>query len=444
MTRRSGEPSTLYAPATAPGRAAVAVVRLSGPRAFAVATAVGPPLPPARRLALRRLTDPATGDLIDEALVAVFPAPTSFTGDDVAEFHLHGGALPTRRLLAAIARFDGLVAAAPGAFTRRAFLNGRLDLAQAEAIADLIAAETEAQRRQAVRLLDGAFGRRVAAWQARLIGLRAELEAGLDFADEHDVAAAVPPLEEAIAGLAEEVRAVLADDRGERLRAGLRIVVVGAPNSGKSSLVNALAKRDIAIVTAQPGTTRDLLEVALDVNGFPVTLVDTAGLRATEDVVEAEGIRRAREAAETADLRLLLLDGARWPDVTADCRVANRDLVVLAKADLVTAPPPRWRGRRLVPASVRCDSGLDELMRTIGDTLSTRLGGAGDPVWSHARHRDALAAALGDLEAAARTTDAVLRAESLRLSQRALATITGEAGAEALLDAIFSRFCIGK
>ena len=442
-TRPSAETTTLYAPITAPGRAAVAALRLSGPRAFTAAAALAGDLPPPRRAARRRLRVPATGEMIDDALVLAFAGPASLTGEDVVELHLHGGPVPMRRLLAELARFDGLAPAGPGDFSRRAFVHGRLDLTRAEAVADLVDAETEAQARQALRQLDGALGRRVTDWQRRLVAARAELEAGLDFADEGDVARTAEGGTD-LAALAAELRAVAADDRGERLREGLVVALVGAPNAGKSSLLNALAERDVAIVSAIAGTTRDVLEVPMELGGRPVTLIDTAGIRESDDLIEQEGVRRARAAAERADLRLVLIDGARWPaaDAAGAVTAGPDDVVVLAKADLEPGGPRRWGDHALVEASVLRPGGLEAVLGALEAAAATRLEGGA--VWTRARHRAALEEAAAELAAGAAQPDPVLRAENLRLAQRALQRITGEGGVEVLLDAIFASFCIGK
>ncbi len=440
----SAEAATLYAPITAPGRAAVAALRLSGRRAFAAAEALAGTLPEARRAGLRRLREPATGEVIDDALVLAFPAPASSTGEDVVELHLHGGTLPTRRLLAALADMAGLAPAEPGAFSRRAFLNGRLDLARAEAVADLVDAETEAQARQALRQLDGALGRRVADWQRRLTAARARLEAGLDFADEADVAGSAAGDDPDLAALAGELRATAADDRGARLREGLVVALVGAPNAGKSSLLNALAERDVAIVSEIAGTTRDVLEVPMELGGRPVTLIDTAGIRESDDLVEQEGVRRARAAAERADLRLVLIDGARWPAPGAAGALTPgaSDVVVLAKADLEPEGPRYWAGHAVIEASVLRPGGLEAVLEALEAAAGERLGGGA--LWTRARHRAALEEAAAEIAAGAAQPEAVLRAENLRLAARALQRITGEGGVEVLLDAIFAGFCIGK
>ncbi|HEX6114806.1 MAG TPA: tRNA uridine-5-carboxymethylaminomethyl(34) synthesis GTPase MnmE, partial [Geminicoccaceae bacterium] len=313
----SGRSETIFAPATAPGRAALALVRISGPAAAYVCRCLTGRSPPApRQAALRRLCEPNSGEAIDEGLVLWFPAPGSFTGEDVLELHVHGGRAVIAALLEALSGLAGLRPADPGEFTRRAFLNGRLDLTAVEGLADLIDAETRAQARQALRQLDGALGRLYDGWTQTLLQALARIEAEIDFAPEEDVPEdLLEVIRPAICRVSAEIAAHLVDGhRGERLRAGLTVAVVGPPNAGKSSLVNRLVRRDVAIVTPLPGTTRDVLEIHLDLAGYPVTLLDTAGLRVAADVIEAEGVRRARARAENAELRLVMFDGATWPD----------------------------------------------------------------------------------------------------------------------------------
>ncbi|WP_375466212.1 tRNA uridine-5-carboxymethylaminomethyl(34) synthesis GTPase MnmE, partial [uncultured Methylobacterium sp.] len=300
---------TLFAPASGFGRAAIAVIRVSGPAAAALVTALAGRLPVPRRLSLRTLRDPADGSILDQALVAWLPGPDTVTGEDMAELHLHGGLAVRAGVIRALSAFPGCRAAEPGAFTRRAVLNGRMGLTEAEGVADLIEAETEAQRRQALRQLDGVLGRQVAAWRAEAVDCLAGAEAALDFSDEGDVdeAALDAALFARAAALRDAVAAALADGRrGERLREGFHVVLAGPPNAGKSTLLNALSRRDAAIVSPVPGTTRDAIEVRLDLGGLPVILVDTAGLRETADAVEAEGIARTRRRMEAADLVLML------------------------------------------------------------------------------------------------------------------------------------------
>ncbi|MDP4025492.1 tRNA uridine-5-carboxymethylaminomethyl(34) synthesis GTPase MnmE [Methylobacterium sp. NEAU 140] len=433
---------TLFAPASGFGRAAVAVIRVSGPAARDVLIALGGGVPAPRRLSLRTLRDPADGRVLDAALVAFFPGPNTYSGEDMAELHLHGGLAVRAGVLAALARLPGCRPAGPGAFTRRAVLNGRLDLAEAEAVADLIDAETEGQRRQALRQLDGALSRQVAAWRAEAIDCLAGAEAALDFSDEGDVDDA--GLDAALFGRAEALRgaiaAALADGRrGERLRDGFFVVLAGAPNAGKSTLLNALARREVAIVSDVPGTTRDAIEVRLDLGGLPVVLVDTAGLRETDEAIEVAGIGRTRARIADADLVLALVppDGAA-PDLGA---AGARTLTVRTKGDL---RPGSTEGGLTV--SARTGAGLPALLDAVRLEAEAGLG-AGDALITRTRHRAALEAALAHLDrllAGAGRALPELAAEDLRLAVRALGEVGGHVGVEDVLDRLFAGFCIGK
>lgn len=450
---------TIYAPATAPGRAAVAVLRLSGPDAGAILTALtGRPLPRPRRAVLARLRDPADpADRIDRALALWFPAPASFTGEDVVELHLHGGRAVLDALVAAIGADGRARLAEPGEFTRRAFLNHKLDLTEAEAVADLVDAETRAQARQALRQLDGALGRLYGDWARRLTRLLAHLEADLDFPDEDlpgGVAASVAP---EVDRLIAEIAAHLDDARrGERLREGVEIAIIGPPNAGKSSLLNALARRDAAIVSAIPGTTRDVIEVQLDLGGYPVVLADTAGLRETADAIEDEGIRRALARAERADLSLVVLDAAGGPDAldAVRRRLSAEALLVLNKADRVTEALRAAWDRALAaegvpPAavawlSVTTGDGLKPLLSAVTGRVAALVGGGTGAPLTRARHREALEYAKAALERFRAAPLPELAAEDVRLAVRALGRITGRVDVEDLLDVIFRDFCIGK
>ena len=435
------EATTLFAPATGFGRAAVSVIRLSGPAAGPVLAALGGPLPPARRLSLRTLRDPTDGTVLDQALVAFFPGPGTYSGEDMAELHLHGGTAVRAGVLAALARQPGCRAAGPGEFTRRAVLNGRMDLAEAEGVADLIDAETEGQRRQALRQLEGALSRQVAAWREEAIACLASAEAALDFADEGDVDD--EGLDAALLGrataLRDAVAAALADGRrGERLREGFWVVLAGEPNAGKSTLLNALARREAAIVSDSPGTTRDAIEVRLDLDGLPVVLVDTAGLRDTVEAVEAEGIRRSRARIAQADLVLALVPpGGTLPDLDG-----APALVVRTKADL-----PGGTGGADLAVSARTGDGLPALLDALHARAEAGLG-QGDALITRARHRDALARCHGHLDrlcaGVGRGHPPELAAEDLRLAVRALGEVGGHVGVEDVLDRLFAGFCIGK
>ena len=464
---------TIFAPATGFGRTAVCVVRISGPAAGPALDALAGPRPEPRRLSLRRLRDPASGTLLDQALVAWLPGPGTATGEDMAELHLHGGAAVRTAVLRVLGDRPGCRPAEAGAFTRRAFLNGRLDLTEAEGIADLIDAETEAQRLQALRQLDGALGRRVAAWRDTAIDLLASAEAALDFADEGDVdeAGLDAALTDRAAFLSADIRKALADGRrGERLREGFCVVLAGPPNAGKSTLLNALAGRDAAIVSDIPGTTRDAIEVRCDLGGLPVVLVDTAGLRDTADPVEAEGVARTRRRIETADLvlRLIPIDA---PGPIGEGGPAT--LRVRTKADLAPSageqpdpdrapvplplPPssPPGGGERLIPTrgemtgtltiSARTGAGLDDLLDAIQRAAEASLGG--DALVTRERHRTALTRTVAHLDrvaAASPDHPPELTAEDLRLAVRALGEVGGHVGVEDMLDRLFAGFCIGK
>lgn len=427
---------TIVAPATGGGRTAVAVIRLSGERAGEALAALAGPLPPPRRLTLRCLVDPRDGSHLDQALVAWMPGPASYTGEDTAEIHCHGGPAVRAGLLSALGSL-GLRLAEPGEFTRRALLNGRLDLTEVEGLADLIDAETEAQRRQALRQLEGGLGQRVSAWREALLQASARLEAALDFADEGAVDAdeLVADAGRRMSTVRGEIEAVLAEGRrGERLREGLKVVIAGPPNAGKSTLMNVLARRDVAIVSEIPGTTRDAIEVRLDLGGMPVHLVDTAGLRESDDPVEREGVARSLRHLADADLVLWLVPP------TGETSPPNDILriVVGTKSDLGLP-------------SLACDlavsalsgSGMDSLLARLQAEASTSLG-QGDALVTRLRHRDGLECCVAALLRGAGTDEPELAAEDLRSAIQALGSIVGHVGVEAMLDRLFAGFCIGK
>lgn len=439
---------TIFALATAPGRAALAVVRLSGPDAGeALATLVGK-LPASRRASLRKLKAP-DGDLIDEALVLWLPGPASYTGEDSAELHLHGGPAVVEAVVEALAT-AGLRLAEPGEFTRRAFQNGRLDLAQAEAVADLVDAETTAQARQALDQLGGGLSRRYESWRDLLIESLAVLEAAVDFPDEdlpEDVAARARPH---LAILLGELEAALSDaDRGRRVREGFRIALIGAPNAGKSSLLNVLAGRDAAIVTATPGTTRDVIEVPLVVAGYRVLLADTAGVRDTAEAIEAEGVRRARAWAAAADLRLWVVDQSgsdgHWREAAGLARPG--DLLLLSKNDLA-------RGDDALAVSAGALESLSLSVTSATDMAALRawlearvigaLAGAEFPAATRLRHAESLTEAAERVRRALAQPEPELAAEDVRLAARALERVSGRVDPESVLDRVFASFCIGK
>ncbi|MGZ5986979.1 MAG: tRNA uridine-5-carboxymethylaminomethyl(34) synthesis GTPase MnmE [Caulobacteraceae bacterium] len=431
---------TIFAPATAAGRAAVAVVRISGPDAAQAVRALAGRPPAARRASLRTLFD-GTGQAIDEALVLWFPGPGSYTGEDSAEFHIHGGAAVVGALVDALAEL-GLRLAEPGEFTRRAFENGRLDLAQAEGVADLIDAETQAQRRQALAQLEGRLSDVQARWRDALTGALAMYEAAVDFPDEElpaDVAGRARPILEAL--VAELDAAATDAERGERVREGYRIALLGAPNAGKSTLLNVLARREAAIVTATPGTTRDIIEVPLVLGGYKVIVADTAGLRQTSDEIEAEGVRRAEAWGYGADLRIWLVDGYGDPNPFPPASLQKGDLILLTKRDLGEG----LDGLPGEPFTARSPNDVAWLERTLTDSVVEALSGAEPPAATRLRHRELLEEASERLRHALGQSDSLeLAAEDVRLAARALDRITGRIDPEQVLGRIFSTFCIGK
>ena len=423
---------TIFALASARGKSGIAVFRISGPSAHAAVQTLCGTLPEPRRASVRHLT--ADGELIDEALVLVFEEGASFTGEASAELHVHGSAAVVQRLEAALAGIPGCRLAEPGEFTRRAMENGRLDLSQVEGLADLISAETDAQLRQAQRALAGELGRKVEAWRESLIQASALVEAGIDFADEELPEGLVPDARRIVGDLLLEWRREAAGTAAaERIRDGFEVAVVGAPNSGKSTLINALAKRDVALTSERPGTTRDVLEVRMDLGGLAVTILDTAGLRDSQDEIEVAGIQRARERARAADLRLYLDGSAQAHGL----QMERGDLVLHGKCDLS-------RGAGL-NVSGKTGEGLEEMLAAVRDELGRRAAAGG--LATRDRHRRALLAASGHAEAALERLDGgevELVADDLRAARMELDGLVGRVDVEEILGHIFSSFCIGK
>jgi tRNA modification GTPase len=446
---------TIFALSSGRPPAAIAVVRISGPRARDGLQALAPKLPEPRRAALRRLRNPTTGAVLDEALVLWFPGPNTETGEDMVELHLHGGRAVVAAVLAELGKIAGLRMAEPGEFTRRAFENGRLDLTAVEGLADLIFAETEAQRAQAMRQFQGLLGGRVESWRTRLIEALALTEARIDFSDQDVPDDLMGPALRIAQQLHDEIALALRDERrGERLRDGLTVAIAGPPNAGKSSLLNAIAKRDVAIVSPHAGTTRDVIEVHLDLAGFPVTLLDTAGIRESEDPVEQEGVRRARARAEAADLVLWVTDEVAATNRTSESRTNDKNenyWMVFNKSDLIeTKGQSLSLGRQAqhkFATSATTGLGIEQLIAALARHAETVLA-AGEPALvTRERHRtvlqeaqDALARAL--MERPQGREDII--AEELRLAARALGRLTGRVDVEDILDVIFRDFCIGK
>jgi tRNA modification GTPase len=457
----SNDRDTIFALSSGRPPAAIAVIRVSGPSARLSLMATLGRVPQPRRATLGRLRDPVGEEIIDEALVLWFPGPQSETGEDMAELQVHGGRAIVARLLAVLGRLTAFRMAQPGEFTRRAFENGRLDLTAVEGLGDLIDADTEAQRRQAFRQFKGLLGSRAETWRGRLIEALALVEAGIDFVDEGDVPGDLSVQALAIVRpLVSEIRQVAGAGQGERLREGLAVAIAGPPNVGKSTLLNRLARREAAIVSPHAGTTRDVIEVQLDLAGFPVTLRDTAGLRDATDPVEQEGVRRARHAVTDADLVLWVVDaadprvdlsGAPWPVQGA----GTEHWIVLNKSDLLApqAGPQlearlgdRRPGHHLLTISASTGSGIDELVRNLG-AFAERFFTVEPALVTRERHRVALREAVVALDGALRLGPQggeELVAEQIRMATRALERLTGRIGVEDILDVIFRDFCIGK
>ena len=447
---------TIFALSSAPGRAGIAVVRVSGPKAAEIFCALTRrTLPEARVALLVRLFDPVEGGLLDEGLALWFPGPRSYTGEDSVEFHLHGGVAVVAAVLESMGRIEGARPAEPGEFTRRAFMAGKIDLTEAEGVIDLIDAETSAQRRQALRQAGGALGNLYDRWRDRLVVILAHYEAVLDFPDEELPDDVVARINKDIAVLSDEVTQHLDDKRrGERLRNGVRIAIIGPPNAGKSSLMNLLAQRDVAIVSETAGTTRDVIETHFDLGGLPVTLVDTAGLRETVDAVEAEGVRRAHLAADQSDLKVLVLDQqASGAEGQMREQIDAETIVVLNKSDLepravdVAAhnqSPNDLKALGRYRISVKTGVGIDQFINGVTSAVRDMLDVTDAPIITRARHRAALEDVRHVLMSSQTAPLPELAAEDIRLAVRALGRITGSVDVEDILDVVFRDFCIGK
>lgn len=453
---------TIYALSTPPGRSGIAVVRVSGVCAGeSLAAFSGKPLEsfPPYQMKLATLTDPVSRETIDQAMAVYFKAPHGFTGEDAAEYYLHGGPAVIQSMLAALSVQKGHRLAEAGEFTRRAFENGKLDLTEAEAVADLIHAETALQKQQALSQLDGRLSQIYNGWAEALKKALGHIEADLEFPDEDLPEGMMPEIRPVLERLRDEISGHLDDNRrGERLRDGIKIAVIGAPNAGKSSLVNALAQRDVAIVSSHAGTTRDVIDVNLDIGGYPVILSDTAGLRPDQigqtgqEGIESEGIRRALKKAEEADIRLLMFDAAELPDLDQHTLAlatgsAAQTLIVLNKCELAQNSniPQMIEGMRPIMISAQNGEGLDSLLGEVLGKMNDIFGmKAETSSLTRERHRAALSECLEAIERALSAPLPELTAEDIRLAVRALGKITGRVHVEDVLDVIFRDFCIGK
>ena len=441
---------TIYAVSTPSGRGAIAIIRLSGDQcAAALKTLTKKPAPAPRLASLRTLYDPASHAPIDEALVLFFAAPHSFTGEDMAELHIHGGVANCTLVLAALAQLNGLHAAEAGAFSRRAVLHGRMDLTRAEGVADLIAAETPAQQAQAARQMRGALGALYESWRTRLTHALAHLEADIEFADEDLPGGIGRAALKDMQKLHAELAAHLAEPRGVRLRDGIEMAIIGAPNVGKSSLLNYLVGREAAIVSPHAGTTRDIVAVPLTLGGVPIEIADTAGLRVTqagaENDIEREGMRRAKQRAAEADIRLFV-SAPDIKDAPENIPAQKGDYHILNKSDLLAdkTAAPKTKTEKHFCVSVKTGDGLDALYAALEKDTQTRFGLADHPAFTRQRHKTALDAAAAALARGLAAAQPELAAEDLRQANRALGTITGAVDIESLLDIVFKDFCIGK
>lgn len=435
---------TICALASGPPPSAISIIRVSGPNVPAIVDRhLGGALRP--RLASRRSFRDSEAALIDECLAVSMPGPNSYTGEDILELFLHGGRAVVDHAIGTLTGIDGVRLAEAGEFTRRAFEAGKLDLLEAEGVADAIDAETRAQKDQALRQLGGALSETYAGWRASLLQALALLEAAIDFPDEDDAPDSINgPVYDTIRTLSNEIEAALADDHvGERIRDGFRITIVGPPNAGKSSLLNHFAGRSAAIVTDIPGTTRDVVEVRRVIAGAVVWFLDTAGLRETEDIVEAEGVRRAKAVAEEADLRLHIIDGVSPAPPEGDVRI--EDLLIFNKADLAGDKP---LPDGTISISATTGAGLDQLDQKIADWVAGKVTCNEPALITRQRHRAGLASGLESLKAALGGLEsgmgAELVAEDVRLATRSLDALLGTVGVEDVLGAVFSQFCIGK
>lgn len=434
---------TIFALASGSGKAGIAVFRVSGPNAVSAYTTLSAkPAPKPRQVTRTKLYHPKSKELLDDGLAIYFAGPASFTGEDVIELHVHGGLSVVASLSEALNSIDGVRLAEAGEFTRRAFDNDKLDLTAAEGLADLINAETAAQRRQAQRQLRGELGVIYNGWRERLINSIALFEAEIDFSDEDLPSGLKETVYDEILRINREIINHLDDkNQGEIIRNGLYIAIIGPPNAGKSSLLNRLSKREVAIVSEKAGTTRDVIEVHLELNGYRVIIADTAGLRESEDEVELEGVRRAEERAAQADFKLVVFDGQFWPrkDPKTSRLIDENTITIVNKSDLIEDNETGY------PAiSSLTGDGIDDLLGALGKEVSLRCSGGTSPALTRTRHRNALSECQMCLERFQVIPDVELKAEDLRLAARALGRITGQVDVEEVLDIIFGEFCIGK
>ncbi len=441
---------TIFACATAPIKSGVAIIRVSGSKSLSILQSLtGQGAIPARTALLRKIINPSTNEIIDEAVVLYFSAPNSFTGEDVVEFHIHGSRAIIFEMLEILSTFSETRLAEPGEFSKRAFDNGKMDLTEAEGLADLIDAETKAQARQAMRQKQGLLGSLYDKWRSELISILANIEAYIDFPDEPIPDNVVNEVVKQVRELKSSISKHLDDNqRGEKLRSGITAVIAGAPNTGKSSLINHLSKRDVAIVSDIAGTTRDSIEVHLDLGGYPLTLIDTAGIRKSEDNIEKEGIRIALEKADNADINILLFDSTSLPDIDKQTlKLANENsIIVINKIDSVNkiSVPEELKDFSPLLISIKEQQGLDKLIQALENKTKNILDITSDPVITRQRHRSLLIETNISLNKFNLNDELEISSENLRQAAVSLGKITGHIDIEEILDNIFSNFCIGK
>ena len=441
---------TIFALSSGNGVSGLAVIRISGPESGPILQSLsGGSLPMPRHATRVSLRDPDNGEVLDDGLVLWFPGPASFTGEDIVELHIHGGRATIDAVSFALSGFENCRLAEPGEFSRRAFDNNKLDLAEIEGLADLIAAETEAQRKQALRQLSGGISEVYENWREALLRLLAHAEAAIDFPEEDLPDNLISDTKHNMLGISESITQYISDNRrGERLRDGFQITIAGPPNAGKSSLLNELAQRDVAIVSEQAGTTRDVIEVRLDLGGYPVTIADTAGMRTTTETIEAEGVRRARDRAESSDITIFVVDASLDKANAEILKMAQPgDIVAFNKSDLLgfPAPTPKIPDVDTLSVSVKTGQHLDKLIHSVTERVILSLSdSAGPPPLTRLRHREALEDCRSALLRGLKAPESELMAEDLRLAARALGRITGRVDIEDVLDVIFGEFCIGK
>ncbi|MGB0577180.1 MAG: tRNA uridine-5-carboxymethylaminomethyl(34) synthesis GTPase MnmE [Alphaproteobacteria bacterium] len=441
---------TIFALSSGNGVSGLAVIRISGPESGPILQSLSDGSLPMPRHATRvSLRDPDNGEVLDDGLVLWFPGPASFTGEDIVELHIHGGRATIDAVSFALSGFENCRLAEPGEFSRRAFDNNKLDLAEIEGLADLIAAETEAQRKQALRQLSGGISEVYENWREALLRLLAHAEAAIDFPEEDLPDNLISDTKHNMLGISESITQYISDNRrGERLRDGFQITIAGPPNAGKSSLLNELAQRDVAIVSEQAGTTRDVIEVRLDLGGYPVTIADTAGMRTTTETIEAEGVRRARDRAESSDITIFVVDASLDKANAEILKMAQPgDIVAFNKSDLLgfPAPTPKIPDVDTLSVSVKTGQHLDKLIHSVTERVILSLSdSAGPPPLTRLRHREALEDCRSALLRGLKAPESELMAEDLRLAARALGRITGRVDVEDVLDVIFGEFCIGK